>query len=93
MVDTAGLFYYWPGEDCFLGYYWYTGYPRCHPFDGLLILTQTNTSNPLYEGVTTYLSADVQTGLTYYAETTTGDCYAWGHQPSYYAAAGCLLLP
>lgn len=76
--------YGWYGEDCVTGYY-------CHPMTDVLLLDSVHPAvggpgiNYVADGVTTLFYAYHDAALTYYLEgMDSGDCWTWGHDPTYY---------
>jgi hypothetical protein len=71
----------------------------CHPFTAgpPFVLHQVANCAPdsVIPGSNTRFDASDQAGLTYYLEDVGGDCFTWGHDPSYYDGWNCeeLVLP
>lgn len=90
----------WTGEDCDGGYELSDGtlLQYCHPISGgSLTLSYGGAFDNLAEGsATVFAAAENDAGVsfdgsvTYYLETTSAECYVWGHNPGYYS--GCTEL-
>ena len=81
----------WTGEDCFDGYTASDGtvYNYCHPMSATGgYLTTVTTVADIVEGSTTVFSADLTTSY-YLEEVTSGDCWTWGYDTTYYTGYGC----
>lgn len=81
----------WTGEDCVYGYTTGSGttYNFCHPASASGVFLQTVDSfEAIVEGSTTIHSAS--TVNTYFMEeVSTGTCWVWGADTSYYGGLGC----
>ena len=86
----------WTGEDCVYGYETAAGttLSYCHyAGDAGMFLTYGGDPNALESGSTAFADSSVAGQLTYVlASETTGRCYVWGDDPSYYDGLGCELL-
>ena len=70
----------------------------CHPHAGLsqtLFQTEDCEQSSVLPGSYTWFDADKADDLTYAAfeEANPANCFAWGHDPGYYADLGCYRLP
>ena len=83
----------WTGEDCLNGYTTGSGttYLYCHPASSTGVALSTVTSlDDIVEGETTIFSSSLSSVITYAATSdSTGECWTWGHDTSYYTGAGC----
>lgn len=81
----------WTAEDCYLGYTLSDGsvLSYCHPLSRAGgQLTTVSLPTDIVEGSTTLLSSATQN--TYYLkESSSGECWVWGQDTSYYGALGC----
>jgi hypothetical protein len=90
----------WTGEDCVYGDTLVEGGPTvlyCHYAGntGTVLTTGGDRASLSYQ--TTGFSAEQEPGVTYYLLSDSsfggsGDCWSWGHDPSYYAGPGCTEL-
>lgn len=81
----------WTGEDCLNGQ---EGWAYCHPSgrDGLELVYGADP-NTLVEGEQTVFTAPEFGYVATYMVTRVqdGSCWSFGHDPSYFAAAGCTV--
>jgi hypothetical protein len=87
----------WTGEDCYLGYDLVTTSDTlsyCHPSSSTgASLAYGGDPNALSEGSATVFSADFEGLVTFYVENyTSGECWVWGADTSYYADLGCTVV-
>lgn len=83
----------WYGEDCGEG-------NACHPAGASgVTLTSVHPDcdgggiDDIVAGSTTLFYQDLEAGLTYVVvDAATGECWAWGQDVNYYAAAGCTAI-
>ena len=82
----------WYGEDCLYGDLTGTYY-YCHPADSNGVTLQYTSDLDLDESSETLLNESLASDVTYYVESaSSGECWAWGHDTSYYAALDCENL-
>lgn len=92
MAQTGACVDCWTGEDCLHGDRGldHSTVVFCHPLPasgGRLDTVQT--VDAVVEGSTTYLRAGQQ--LTYFlTEISSGDCWIWGHDLSWFTGLGCV---
>lgn len=85
MAETADMENGWFGEDCLNGT---TTYNYCHQFNSLTAtLDYVDTLAGVSESQTTLFDAGFQTRITYVVTIDGGDCFVWGHDPSYYLSS------
>ncbi len=81
----------WTGEDCYLGY---SNWRYCHDLSttgGTLYYGGDATS--LDPGETVFYNDAFEPYTTFYlVDDTSGSCWVWGDQISYYQALGCVEL-
>lgn len=81
----------WTGEDCVYGYVASSGtsYNYCHPASASgVFLSSVGSFDDIIEGSTTIHSASLNN--TYFMEeVSTGTCWTWGYDTSYYGGLGC----
>ena len=87
MAETEAGSAGWFGEDCFVGT---GGIALCHPIPGRRLVLDQGSFDEVEEGTRTLLWSEMD--LTYFLEAPDGDCWVWGHDPSYYDGLGCELL-
>lgn len=84
----------WTGEDCFNGYTSGDGttWLFCHPLgEAGGALATVGSVDEIVEGESTILSFRFEDVITYAVwSDRTGECWTWGHDPEYYAPAGCM---
>ena len=84
------------GQDCYQGYEATDGtvYLFCHPMSSSGVALSSVTSiSAIDEGSTTIFSNSLEDVITYAAfSDSTGDCWTWGHDTSYYTADGCVSV-
>jgi hypothetical protein len=77
MAETGAGADGWYGEDCIEG--------ACHPATSTgLTLTHVATIPEVVPGSTTLLSGELDANITYGVIDSTGACWAWGNDVSYY---------
>ena len=82
MAETADPDDGWFGEDCLNGT---ASYNYCHQFNSTTAsLGYVDTLGGVSESQTTLFDAGFQTRITYVVTVDGGDCFVWGHDPSYY---------
>lgn len=93
-VTETGFSEAWTGEDCVWGYeYDGTTLAYCHGVsDGSTRLTYGGDPLNLSQGTTVFPDASFQASVTYFLESTSGGCWVWGNDPSYYDGLGCTEL-
>ena len=81
----------WTGEDCYLGY---SSWLYCHTLStngGTLYYGGDATS--LDSGETVFYNDEFEQHTTFYlVDDSSGDCWVWGDQVSYYQALSCSEL-
>ena len=91
LAETNGNAQAWTGEDCYLGYLANDGtlYDFCHPLAASGgFLTSVGSFDDIVEGSTTIHTAAIEN--TYYLEeVSSGSCWTWGDDTSYYGGLGC----
>ena len=81
----------WYGEDCYLGY---AGYNVCHNIGVSSTITEVTSCAlaDVADGMT-LMDAKKDPFLTYYLEDgTTGDCFVWGEDVTYYGPQSCTEM-
>ena len=81
----------WYGEDCFEGY---ASYNHCHVIGPNATLDEVTDCDAasVVPGMTTLLDSAKDPYLTYYLQDQLGNCFAFGHDPSYYGPLNCIAL-
>ena len=87
----------WTGEDCYLGYDLESEnntLTYCHPSSSTGVsLSYGGSTSSLVEGSETVFTANFEDQVTFYVENySSGSCWVWGAQPSYYADLGCTIV-
>ncbi|NOY27320.1 MAG: hypothetical protein GXP62_15740 [Oligoflexia bacterium] len=85
----------WTGEDCLYGYTLGDGsvLSYCHPLSSTGgYLTTVGDSDLIVEGSTTILDPATMYITYYLEEVSSGDCWIWGYDTSYYGGVGCSDL-
>jgi hypothetical protein len=81
----------WYGEDCYLGY---ASFNFCHSIgiDSTITEVTDCSAMSVADGMT-LLDAEKDPFLTYYLEDgTTGDCFVWGEDTTYYGPLSCTEM-
>lgn len=81
----------WTGEDCVYGYTTGSGtvYSFCHPMSSTGVYLSTVTSiGAIVEGSST-IHSEALNNTYFMEEVSTGACWVWGHDTSYYGGLGC----
>ena len=92
MAETIDMTNGWFGEDCLNGT---LGYQECHIISGTTgsltsiyddVQNETKTLDDVQSGQTTLFEKSFDDGnrITYVVTIDGGDCFVWGHDPSYY---------
>jgi len=78
----------WFGEDCQFGD---SGTLVCHNIgiDSTIRQVESCSRDDVADGATLF-HAEVDTSLTYYLQDPLGNCWAWGHDPSFYSPLVCV---
>ncbi len=89
MAET-GSSWGWFGEDCYVGY---ANFNFCHRV-GFNTTIPEVTSCSVFDVMDgrTLMDSSKDPFLTYYLEDSMGNCFVWGHDPTYYGPLNCAVL-